>query len=203
MPDVDKMDFLDKARKVLVEPSKFFKDRFTEDLSKPAVHVAIVSLIGAVIGFIFSLPVQLAIGVEIPVLFIGALIGVLLSPLWGLISVSISGLIAHLFILLVGGKGGWKRTLKVLAYVYTINVFTTIPFVGILPALYGIYLTWVGYRKQHNLTGMRAAIAILLPVVLVMFLVGIMVLVMGVALAGIIGAFGAAGGLEGLENAFV
>jgi hypothetical protein len=205
MPNVDNLDFVHRAIAVITKPSEFFKEKFTEDLGTPVVHVAIVTLISSILGIIFGLfiqvPLQLMAGGSVPEVIIATLIGgvfaVILAPILGVIGWAIGSGIWHIFVILVGGKGGLKRTAKVMAYVSTINILTSIPLIGLLAWFYGLYLTWVGFKTQHNLTGMRAAIAILIPIILVLILIILLIIVIGAAA---LAAFGSMGGLEGLQN---
>jgi hypothetical protein len=130
--------------------------------------------------------------------------GVILAPVSSLILWLIDGLVSHASVLLVGGKGGWKKTFKVLAYVSTTSMVGPVPIVGILAWLYSFYLRFVGYKTQHNLTGGKAAIAVLIPIVVVIGLGLILAFVTGVAILtaiGVIaGSMGPPVGIDGLNG---
>jgi hypothetical protein len=195
MPNVDKMDFVERSMQVVKEPSKFFKAKFTEDLKTPAIHIILAAVIGALISvFFIVLPAQMLAGESIISAIIGAIFGavitIIITPIIVLIAWPIGSLINHLFVLLVGGKGGWKRTLKITAYVGTLSIIGPIPIVGLLAALYSFYLTYVGYQKQHNLSKGRAAIAIILPIVVTVCIMFVMALVIGATLVTLIEAAG-------------
>lgn len=86
----------------------------------------------------------------------------------------------HLFILLVGGKGGFRSTLKVVAYSTGAMVLEVIPYIGVpLFWFYSLYLYTIGFRELHKISTARGFVAAILPVVfLIFFFIAIIVLLM-------------------------
>jgi hypothetical protein len=107
----------------------------------------------------------------------------LLSPLFLLISLGISFVVQHLILLLVGGaRRGPGTTLRALSFSYSPALFAIVPIVGALVGgIWTIVLAIIGLREGHQTDGWRAATAVLLPVVALLFLITIAVIFIGVA----------------------
>lgn len=84
----------------------------------------------------------------------------------------------HIFVLLVGGKGGFRATLKVVSYSTGAMVLEVIPYIGVpLFWFYSLYLYTVGFRELHKISTARGFVATILPVVfLIFFFIAIIVL---------------------------
>jgi|YelNatPaOPRAMG01_1025707.scaffolds.fasta_scaffold12218_2 hypothetical protein len=94
------------------------------------------------------------------------------SPFFLFIFLFIMSGIYHIFVLLVGGKGGFISTLKVISYSISAMVLEVIPFIGApLFWFYSIYLYTIGFRELHKISSSRAFIAAILPVVLLFFFI--------------------------------
>jgi hypothetical protein len=107
----------------------------------------------------------------------------LLSPLFLLVSLGISFVVQHLILLLVGGaRRGPGTTLRALSFSYSPALFAIVPIVGALVGgIWTIVLAIIGLREGHQTDGWRAATAVLLPVVALLFLITIAVIFIGVA----------------------
>jgi hypothetical protein len=151
------MGFVDTWKAVIQTPSNFY-----ENMPKTGGFVDPLKFL-----LICNVPSAIFMG-----LFYGAAMGVILGPLVFvimppliLIATAIGAFIGaafiHLGVLLFAGKdkSGFESTFRILSYAQAVAVASWIPLVGIIPALYGLYLGVVGIMKVHQTTGFRAVMA--------------------------------------------
>ena len=102
-----------------------------------------------------------------------------IAPFFFFIFLFIMAGIYHISVLLLGGKGGFVSTLKVVSYSTGAMVLEVIPYIGVpLFWAYSLYLYTIGFRELHKISTSRSFIAAILPVMLLfMFLVIILLLV--------------------------
>lgn len=87
----------------------------------------------------------------------------------GFLMVAIIGAAIHLFVILFGGSGGIGQTYKVVIYASTPSLlFGWIPVVCIITGLWTIGLSVIGVRDLHALSPLRAAVAVVVPVLIVL-----------------------------------
>ena len=91
----------------------------------------------------------------------------------GLFIGKIGGLILFIFFKIFGGSGDYEDTVRILSYSSAAQVFVLIPVIGWIISLYGIRLNIIGGKHVHNLTTVKSAIAVLLPVVILVVIVAI------------------------------
>lgn len=86
----------------------------------------------------------------------------------------LSGLILHLFVLLLGGKQGLSQTYKALAYGSTPLILSIwfVPLVAIT-AIWSLVLIGMGIRDLQKMSNFRATICTLLPLALVLALASV------------------------------
>lgn len=154
-------------------------------ISKPLVFGLIGGSAGSIAGQLFgmiltfilrSLGLAAAQGAEQKGLALmmagnlgGGLCGILLAPIAIAISMFINAGVAHICLMLVGGANrDYEATFRVQAYLLgSLGLLQFIPFCGSLA--YGIWFlvaSIVGLSKVHNISTGRAALAVLLPVIL-------------------------------------
>lgn len=117
------------------------------------------------------------------------------SPMAGMMTGGISGLVAlffitlaagffgilvfgawlHLWVFLFGGRLGIWQTLKALMYGNTPSLlFGWIPFIGFFFALWSLVLGILGIRELHDISSLRAtlaiALAVMIPLILLLIL---------------------------------
>jgi hypothetical protein len=107
------------------------------------------------------------------------LVEFLLSPLLLLVSIVISAGVTHALLRLFGGaRLGFTQTLRVFAFAYSPMIFATVPVIGtIVGFIWMIVVAIAGVREGHQTTMGRAAAAVLVPVVVALFLLGVVLLV--------------------------
>lgn len=143
---------------IIIKPFEYFKGMaITGGLKDPLIFAIITSII-------------MGIGLTIITLGVGFL-AILLAPLAVTISVFVAAWLLMLCARLVGGKGTFEGTFRVVCYSNVVNVIGWVPFVSILGSLYGLFLTWLGIRDTHQLSNWKAALAVLLAIAIVLVLV--------------------------------
>ena len=137
------------------------------------------------LGFVFSLGFadQGVIGA-----FIGLIGGILRSLIGVVIGLFVGAGIWYLLVLLLArpNNTGYESTFRVSAYAAVVYLVSWIPIVGwIVGLVYGIYLGVVGIREVHGTTTGRAALVVLIPILVIG---GLAVLLLGAALFAIFAA---------------
>jgi hypothetical protein len=114
------------------------------------------------------------------------------APIFVLLGVFIWSAIVHLFLLLVGGAtAGFASTVRVVCYAGTVQVFQIVPFCGgLIGFVWGIVLYIIGIAAAHRTSQGKAALAVLLPLVLCCVCVAVLAVAFGTAIAAAVGHFG-------------
>ncbi len=91
------------------------------------------------------------------------------------IGIFITSGIWHLWIMILGGKGGFKGTFNVLAYSSaSTSIFLIIPFIGgAISGIWGIIVGVKGFKRVHNFTTARAIFAYF-NIIVIIFAIGIL-----------------------------
>jgi hypothetical protein len=164
------MGFIDTWKAVIQTPSNFFENMpTTGGYVEPLKFVLICNIPTAIFsGFIYGSAFSQILGpssfiIFPPLMLVAAIIGIFVMSLF-----------VHIGVLIFAGekKSGIEATFRALSYAQAVVVATWIPLLGLIPALYGIYLGVVGIMKVHQTTGFRAVLAYL---GLIFFLAGIIV----------------------------
>jgi hypothetical protein len=108
------------------------------------------------------------------VLFLGIMA---LCPLLVLITILITSTILHGLLSMVrGGKGGFEATFRVVAFSQAAQLWGLIPIVGsLIGALWLIAVQMIGLRESHESSYLRVAMALIIPLALLLLLLVIMV----------------------------
>ena len=110
-------------------------------------------------------------------IWLGILLGMfLLSPIllllqWGYLYVGAA--IMQLFVMLFGGKQGFKETVTTVAYSAAPLPLSIIPLVGYAAGVYSIVLVIMGLRERQKMSTGQSVAAVLIPVFVYMFFVGL------------------------------
>jgi hypothetical protein len=184
--------FIQTVREVILNPVNFFRGIPRQgNFLNPVLFAAICALISAVIGGILGFVLRLALGNGFAGSFtrlVGTVIG---APIATIIGLFIGAAIYQLLILLIvrPRHEGYEATFRAVAYASAIQVFSWLAFVPILGILvviaigiYNVVLTVIGIREMHATTTGRAVAVVLIPVIVV----GILIFVVGFAIAAII-----------------
>jgi hypothetical protein len=180
------MDFLEKVKGLLLEPSKTFDSLKDETLGEAikyyaiiaAVYSALFALVFAFAGSLFgsmmgyrNLGTMMGAGVGIG----AAVFFFVMFMILAIAGAFIGGAILHIFVYIVGGRKGIVQTIKAGMYGSTPSLLLGwIPFVSIIVAIWSLIVEIIGVRQLHELTTGRAILAVLIPIILVIILVVIL-----------------------------
>ena len=170
-------EFIGTWKKVITTPGDFFKDMPTSGGYEAPLKFAVINYIIAGIGMTL-----ISLG--------GAFFMIVAMPILGIIGLFISGAILYICFKIVGGSGGYEGTVRIVSYASAVNAVSWIPIIGQIIGLYAIYLGIVGGTFVHNITTMRSAIAIFIPLIVIGIIVALLVVVLGAAF---LTAFGTGG----------
>lgn len=175
--------FVEVVRGVIVEPARFFgglRDPRPGDVRGPLVFAIICAAISTPLAF-FLQPYGPPVARQ-PDLAGGffelfrnnpggavalAALALVLLPLFAVLRVYVGAAIQHFFVFLfVRQRRGYWATFPVMAYGSALSLFSWIPLLGYLVALYGVYVTTIALREMHGTTTTRALLAALVPALL-------------------------------------
>jgi len=140
--------YLATWRGVVASPREFFAvDRSGQGLQAPIGFLLVTLAIGgvglAVFGWGF---------VALPRFLIGGFLRVVLGAV-------VFWLVASQ---VLGGKGDYESTLRVLAYASAVSVLIFLPGIRLLAGLYGLFLVIVGLESAHRFDPSRAVLTVAL-----------------------------------------
>ncbi|MDF1556815.1 MAG: YIP1 family protein [ANME-2 cluster archaeon] len=178
-------NYVETLKKVLTNPEGFYSEMpksggYQEPLTFAAINFAIFGLLSGIIAVIL----KGASATSIVTVLIGAVVV-------GIIGLFIGGIILFIFFKIFGGSGDYEGTVRIVSYSSAVQVLTWIPVVGGIIGLYGIWLNIVGGKHVHNLTTVKSAIAVLLPVIIL----GVIVMLLMAIIIAAIAAIGLTGGM--------
>lgn len=165
--------YLRTTKEALFSSTRFFKKVSAgEGYWAPLIYGIISGVIGVGVSmviqwFFFSAFIPAQIHALIPYnLFLSlSLIGV---PIMVASSIFIGSVITHLCLMVVGGnKKGYQTTFRTISYSFATQLFNIVPFIGsFIASVYMIVLLIIGLREGHGITTGRAALAVFLPLII-------------------------------------
>lgn len=185
--------FVDVARRVLLQPARFFAAMPRRGpLLNPLVFAIICMEISALLSALLVLAgVQENPGFNpnpqnaLPSVYTpgSALASIILTPILGAIGLFIAAAIQQLLVRLIVGvnNSGFGATFRVASYTQVTGLVNWIPILGPLLSLYGLYLAIVGIREAHGTTTGKAALVILIPFAVVLVIALIVLAAVGIA----------------------
>lgn len=187
------MEVLNKAKLVISRPDQLFESVKKEDLGPsfmyyaillfvPTVAIAILLMIAGsfdnlmtyMIPWNTNVPQNDLVkdGMSYSVL---SSLGIMIAAglyIMTLIGSFINAAIMHVFVYIVGGRKGYLNTYKAFAYANTPSMlFSWIPIAGLVGFVWTLVLEVKGIRILHETTTGRAALAVLLPITIVVGLI--------------------------------
>jgi hypothetical protein len=185
---------------VTVPTQAFRRMSITADLGRPLLYAILLGWVGIIAGQLYSialrgvtanlLPFQSAEGLAMGT---GVSIVVMVfAPVFVLVGIFIWAAIVHLFLMMVGGaNSGFGATVRVMSYATTAQLAQVVPLCGgIIGAVWAIVLEIIGLAQAHRTTQGKAALAVLLPLVLCCVCVAILVALFGAAIMAAISQYG-------------
>jgi hypothetical protein len=179
--------FFRTMKEVLFSPTAFFRGMpVNKGFASPLFYGVIITFLGTTIGlleqyafsgFIGSLSqVEGAAGVNFFQTAFFLIYAFVLPPLIA-IGFFIASSIFHICLMVVGaGKRGFEATFRVVAYASSSQVFALIPFLGgFIITIYNLFLWTIGFRESHRTTTGKALVAVVLPMIIMLFFIGLLV----------------------------
>jgi hypothetical protein len=101
------------------------------------------------------------------------LLGFLFTPLSLLVTLVVASIIVHVVLVLVNGaRHSLATTARVLCFAYSPALFVIVPFIGeVIGGVWAVVLSIIGLSEAHRTERWRAAVAVLLPMVALSFIV--------------------------------
>lgn len=162
-------------RAVRLDPTLYQEVDGDESLTGEAFMV--VGLIGAISGLLGGLLSDTGNAVT------GLLFGAIGAAIGLVIGAGILLLIGKIF----GGQAEYMGLLRSVAYAYSPNVLSWIPFVGFLASLWALVCGVIAVRESHAVSTGAAVAIVLIPAAVLFGLALLLALVAGIALLGLAG----------------
>lgn len=167
------MDFLEKVKGFLTEPSKTFDAVKDEPLEEAVKYYAIIAVVySALLALMFAFAGSLmgpmmGLGMMGAGAGIGAAVITFVTFLiFAIASAFIGGAILHIFVYIVGGRKGIVQTIKAVMYGLTPTLLLGwIPFINFIAMIWSLVVEIIGIRQLHELTTGRAVLALVLLIV--------------------------------------
>jgi len=199
---LDMSQMFEEWKETFLHPGTTFPKMVkTANLGGGLQHLAVGYVVYAILSFIAAIIVGtliggaagLALGASLGIM--GAIVMIIGGIIGGLIAAGIMWIIAKI----LGGVGSYGAQLHMtsapLAFILVLSgILSFIPIVGSIIALllmiYYLYPLTIALREAHKFSTLKAVACWLLPIIIV----GIIVVLLGVALLATLGAAGAAAG---------
>lgn len=170
-------NFLDKLKYLLSSPSMFFESIKTENAAIAFGIFVVASLLSSILNTLVSwtMPFFGYFGYGYFALlnpssifsYWGVWVPPIVSVILSLIMFFIFAGIIHILVVVFKGEGNVKDTYKIYAYsMIPFFIINIIPVIGFLAIIYSLILMIIGISKVHNISTGKAAVACLLPVIL-------------------------------------
>jgi hypothetical protein len=179
--------FFRTMKQVLFSPTAFFSNMpLNKGMGSPLLYGVIISFFGTTIGLLeqfafsgFMGSFSQVEGMQGVNFFQTAflLIYALFLPIMIVVGLFINSAIFHICLLIVGaGKRGFEATFRVVSYACSSQAFALVPFVGwFIIIIYNLVLWTIGFRESHRTTTGKALIAVVLPMIVILFFIGLLV----------------------------
>ena len=189
--------FIETLQMVLTRPVEAFTVMKREGgFGEPLIYAVVGGSVGAIVAFLFSLlfhsfgmltdqrnPLGAMAGMGI-----GSIGFIILIPLFIVIGLFIGAGIIHFCLMIVGGANQpFETTFRVLAFTQgSTGVLQLIPVCGgLIACVWGIVVNCIGLARAHETDTGRAVLAVVLALVVCCGLPSLLLLFMGVGLAGL------------------
>ncbi|AKB34634.1 hypothetical protein MSSAC_0044 [Methanosarcina siciliae C2J] len=168
------MDYIETWKEVIQRPSDFYRRMpTTGGYNEPITFAALSYLIYWLLTALFNRGMMRGMygyGGIIEFGFSTAIITAVVALFISIISVFIGAAILYVIYKVLGGSGTYEGTVRFISYATAVMVVSWIPFIGWIFGLYGIYLYIVGGMVVHDVSMVKSAIAVLLPIVVIILL---------------------------------
>jgi len=188
-------------KETIFAPSQFFKKMaVTGGLTDPLLYAMIVGMVGIIFFYFWDIllrtPLQSFMTPELRaaadrslVSSMGTAVTAVLMPFVLIFWLfAVSGML-HLFLLMVrGARAGFEATFRVVSYGVSPLVFLVIPVCGMpVTSVWIMTLAIIGLKEAHEISGGKAAFAVLFPL---LFCCGLLILTIALFMSAIAASFG-------------
>ncbi|KAA0017425.1 MAG: hypothetical protein FE037_00760 [Thermoplasmata archaeon] len=183
------MGFGEKVKGFLLSPVETFQKVKDEDLGPLMKYFVILTLIFSILMAVIMIGLTSAMFSILPVKFpfmagtagglaaVVTFITLLISLLIGLF---VGAAIVHIFVYLLGGRKGYTQTVKAIGYGMTPSLLLGwIPFLNIIVGIWALIVEIIGIRELQEMSTGKAALAVILPGIIIGIIVGIAILLAG------------------------
>lgn len=172
------LDFVERVKGFLLNPVESFNKYKTEEFGEAFKYYLVLAVIGSILTALVS---ALGMGSYMGAVpgFGGAGLGIAMIAgffifmliMW-IIGLFIGSAIVHIFVIILGGKQGFIKTVMAMIYSSTPSMLLSwIPVIGILAGLWALVLEVLALREIQEMSTARAILAIILPVIVIVILV--------------------------------
>lgn len=168
--------YLNKIKRILLNPSKFFSNLKEKTLQDAFLYYIILLAFNVVMSYIifllfgdivtkmfynmFNLPMQNFSSMRMLGQFV-------LGYIFGILGSFVGAGFLFVWLLIFGGNKGYNKSYQLIVYSQTPSLlFKWIPFIGILASIYSFVLLVIGTKKIYNFTTTRAVLIYLIPLIL-------------------------------------
>lgn len=132
---------------------------------------------------------QSGLAAELGVQAVSPVVRFFFAPLVLLVTLFVGAAVSHMILSLFDGtRHGFGTTVRVFAYAYSPGLFGVIPLLGgLVGSFWMLVLLIIGLREAQDTAGWKAAVAVLLPFVLLLGLFMVALLMLAAAGAAIMG----------------
>jgi hypothetical protein len=174
------MDYFRLMKGFLLSPVETFRTVRDTDWGDSLRYYLVLLAINAILSALVSLATASAAwttfsdlvrmaGVPLPVVAgTGVILIALVMIIVQFVLVFIGAAWLHLFVYLLGGRRGYLQTLKAATFGSTPGMlFGWVPIIGFLAGIWSFVLGIFGLRELHDMTTVKAALAVILSILLV------------------------------------
>jgi len=177
------MDFIEKVKGILLEPSKTYDSLKEEPLEEAVKYYAVIAavysaLLALLDTFLGNLTGDAMKGFGNMGIMMGASSGIwpiiilfLMYLIIAIVVAFIGGAILHIFVYIVGGRGGISQTIKAGMYGSTASLlFGWIPVISFIAMIWSLVAEIIGIRQLQELTTGKAILVVILSLIVTIIL---------------------------------
>jgi hypothetical protein len=196
------MKYLNKGINFLKTPSATFDKEKTTSLGEAFKYMLvmgiIVAVLGGTVGILTTSYIQSLFGIPVssteflPMIILVGIVGGYLGLMIGNI---IFSLWLHLWVYLLGAKKGLEQTMKSVFYGDTpYYLIGWIPLINIIALIWSVVLSGIGLTRLHGITGGKAALAIIISIVIPLIVIALVAAAAWFYLSGLVSGLGSTPG---------
>jgi hypothetical protein len=187
-------EWFSTLKQIFSSAGQFYEEETDTSIGGKPIRVAVVSLLLS--GLLSAAYSVIMLPGEMKAM---ALLDILVTPIAGIVGIGLSAALTHLVGLLIGFKNGYSETFSAFAYATVISpvasLFAFVPllgaFVGLVLGLFAVYVQIKGVQKFQNVSLGKAAVSVLVPVLIIIGILLVLSIVAGALFAAMMGAGGA------------